>query len=104
MNCLLKYNNVIFLDYAKIIDKNNSFQYINNKLKCLHLRILSQDKLLKVLLEPSKEHGHCVKNSDEAYENYINNQILVKSFIYKRPRLHRFIRNDIIYFYENHKA
>jgi hypothetical protein len=100
-NCLMKYNNVIFLDYEKIIDKVNCFQYINNKLKKIQLRIISEDSLLKVLSQPSKEHGHSVKNSDEAYLNYSNNQILVKNFIYQRPQLYKFISNNIIFFYEN---
>jgi hypothetical protein len=102
IDCLNKYKNIIFLDYAKIIDKTICFSYINNKLKSINLKIFDENNLLKILSEPSKNHGNSVKNSEVAYANYYSNQLLVKNFIMQRDFIKHFIRYDIISFYERH--
>jgi hypothetical protein len=68
---LEKYNNIIFVDYYKIIDEDNTYNYLSSKLNSFGLKISSQTVLYKILNTPSKNHGFPVKNAKEANENKI---------------------------------
>ena len=94
-------SNVIFLDYYKIIDKNICYDYINSKLSLKDLYIESKYNLLQTLAEPSKTHGISHKNSDDAINSYISNQILVKNYIIKYTKIYNDVDHNIINYFEN---
>ena len=54
INVIEKNNNVIFIDYYKLIDDKISFNYINYKLSKFRLCIVSKLRLFKELNTPSK--------------------------------------------------
>ena len=102
MSILQRYPNAIFLDYNKVIDKSNSYNYINNKLSKINLSINSTVNFNKTLMEPSKKHGDPVKNTNEAKERYNDVNTMVKKFVQKIPNLNRSIkRSNLIKYYEN---
>ena len=92
--------NVMFLDYNKVIDKNNCFNYINTKLDKYNLCLKSNEKLLETLDKPSKGHGKPVKNSNEAIQSYLSNQILVKRFLKNKTKIHKDVNNKITNYFE----
>ena len=94
-------SNVIFLDYYKIIDKNICYDYINSKLSLKDLYIESKYNLLQTLAEPSKTHGISHKNSDDAINSYISNQILVKNYIINYTKIYNDVDHNIINYFEN---
>lgn len=61
-----KYENVICINYYKLLDVNTVKQYINNKLKSFKLALKSNDNIIAILNKPSKCHGKSVKNIKEA--------------------------------------
>jgi hypothetical protein len=66
---LNKYDNTIFINYEKII-KENSFEYINSKMEKFGIELSNREKFNKTINTPSKNHGHCVKNVNEAIIKY----------------------------------
>jgi hypothetical protein len=101
INVIEKNDNVIFIDYYKLINDKISFNYINYKLSKFGLCIVSKLKLLKELNTPSKNHGDCVNNSKTALDNYLKNQQLVKKFIITNTNLIEKVDTSIINFFEN---
>ena len=99
MNLIKKSKNVVFLDYKKVIDKNTSYNYINNELSKLNITVLSQPKFNIQLNTKSKKHGKPVKNSEEAKNSYNHNQIMVRKFITKIPILKKSINHQLESFY-----
>ena len=101
INIIEKNNNVIFIDYYKLIDDKISFNYINYKLSKFGLCIVSKLKLFQELNTPSKNHGDCVSNSKKALENYLMNQKLVKNYIINNTNLIEKVDTNINNFFEN---
>ena len=66
-------NRVIFIDYKKIIDRDNAFDYIQEKLKTFHFDIKYKDVVMTALDNPSKRDKYCVANSNEAFKQYRSN-------------------------------
>ena len=60
-----KYNNVIWIDYYKLLDKENVEKYIEDKIPFLNIKD-KQNIINDILNTPSKCHGASVKNSEEA--------------------------------------
>ena len=87
-----KYNNVIFIDYYKLIDKEHTFNYISKKLNTFSIKIIDKNKLYQVLNEPAKDHGKSVTNFNEAIKKQYNNVLNIKK---------ENINNDIVNFFEN---
>jgi hypothetical protein len=100
MSILNKYSNVVFLDYEKVIQKNNSYDYINNSLRKLNIFISSKSKFDKQLMTKAKSHGKSVKTADEAAQKFKQNQLMVKTFINKYNNLKKSIKNPLFTFYE----
>jgi hypothetical protein len=69
-NLMQQHNNVISLEYYKIIIPDSAGSYINRKLGKFGLEIVSLDHLHTVLHRPSKAHGNSVQNCDEAIKKY----------------------------------
>jgi hypothetical protein len=99
-----KNSNVIFVDYYKLINNECCFEYLNEKLYSLGIKINSRDKMMKELNKPSKTHGKCIKNSNLALNNYVSNQELVKQFIIKNTKLIHAINTKIIKYFENEES
>jgi hypothetical protein len=100
MSILNKYSNVVFLDYEKVIQKNESYDYINNALRKINIFISSKSKFDIQLMTKAKSHGNSVKTADEAAQKFNKNQKMVKTFINKHNNLKRSIKNQLITFYE----
>ena len=66
MSIIKKNNNVVWIDYCKLVDKNNSYDYIQEKIKSVNLKLNSKNKLLYYLNTPAKHHGDSVKTSEVA--------------------------------------
>lgn len=60
-----KYNNVIWIDYYKLLDKENVKKYIEDKLSSFNIKI-NENNINDILNKPSKIHGNLVNNSEEA--------------------------------------
>ena len=101
LSILNKFDNVIFLDYEKVIDANSSFDYINSKLQSLNLCILSKDKFMLELSKPAKTHGATVKSATEAKKIYNINNNMVEQFVRKIPGFHNSISNTVLHYFEN---
>jgi len=63
---IAKYENVICINYYKLLDVDSVKQYINNKLKPFKLSLKPSDNIIAILNKPSKGHGKPVKNVKEA--------------------------------------
>jgi hypothetical protein len=100
MSLLNKYSNVVFLDYEKVIQKHDSYDYINNALRKLNVFISSKSNFDIQLMTKAKSHGHSVKSADEAAQNFNKNQNMVKTFINKHKNLKKSIKSSLITFYE----
>lgn len=101
INIIKKNNNIIFIDYYKLINHKISFNYINYKLSKLGVRINNKLKLFEELSKPSKHHGKCINNSRIALNNYPINQELVKNFIIRNTNLIDKVDANITNFFEN---
>jgi len=101
ISILNNFNNVIFMDYEKVIDTNTSFDYINSKLQKINLQITSKDKMMIELSKPSKNHGSPINSATDAKNNYKNNNEMVKQFVEKIPVLNKSVRSSIINYFEN---
>jgi hypothetical protein len=62
---LTKHNNVIWVDYYKLLEKDG-FKYLNKKLSKLNLSLLSEKKYKDTLNQPSKSGVNLANNSQEA--------------------------------------
>ena len=100
-NLIEKKSNVIFVDYYKLINKDTCFEYLNQKLSPLGIKITNREKMMKELNKPAKNHGKCIQNSNMALQDYISNQELVKQFIIKNTNLNRNINTKVIKYFEN---
>ena len=102
ISILNNFNNVIFIDYEKIIDTDThtSFDYINSKLQKINLQITSKDKTMIELSKPSKNHGDPVNSATDAKNNYKQNNEMVKQFVQKIPVLNKSVRSIIINYFE----
>jgi len=100
MSILNKYNNVVFLDYGKVIQREISYDYINSVLSKFNLFISSKIKFYINLSTPSKSHGCSVKSDIIANQNYLSNKEMVKNFINKNYILKKSVKQFIIDFYE----
>ncbi len=96
-------DNVIFLDYYKIIQKNTMFNYMNKKLSRLNISLRSEKNVKQILDTPSKGHGQSVNNSDSALGIYLINQKLVSKYLIKNTNIYGFISKKIMYLFENKK-
>jgi hypothetical protein len=100
MSILNNYNNVIFLDYEKIIDIETSYDYVNAKLNKLNLFISSKTNFDIQLMNPSKVHGSPVKSCIIAKQNYLLNKDMIKKNVNNNDNLKKSIDELIIDFYE----
>ena len=100
MSILNRYNNVVFLDYAKLIQKNTAYDYVNNTLRKINLYISSKPNFDIQLMKPAKSHGSNVKNADEAAVQYMDTKKLLKLFVNIHPNLQKSINTNLISFYE----
>ena len=101
MGIIEKYSNVIFIDYYKLINNDTCFEYLNQKLSPLGIKINNREKMMKELNKPAKNHGKCIQNSNLALQNYLLNQELVKQFVIKNTNLKRNINTKVIKYFEN---
>jgi hypothetical protein len=101
ISILNNFNNVIFMDYEKIIDNNTSFDYINSKLQKVNLQITSPNKIMIELSKPSKNHGAPINSAIDAKNNYKQNNEMVKQFVQKIPVLNKSVKSSIINYFEN---
>jgi hypothetical protein len=101
ISILNNFNNVIFMDYEKVIDTNTSFDYINSKLQKINLQITSRDKIIIELSQPSKHHGVSIKCATDAKKIYKTNNEMVKQFVEKIPSLNKSVMPCIINYFEN---
>lgn len=99
MSFINKYPNVIFLDYEKVIKRETSYDYVNNKLENLNIKIASKPKFYLQLNTKAKSHGHSVKSADDANKVYKYNNQLVRSFINKFPTLASSVNPILLNFY-----
>ena len=63
---IAKYENVICINYYKLLDVDTVKHYINNKLKPFKLSLKPSDNIIAILNKPSKGHGSPVQNVKEA--------------------------------------
>jgi hypothetical protein len=103
MDIIEKNSNVIFVDYYKLINNETSFDYLNQKLLPLGIKINNREKMMKELNKPAKNHGLCIKNSNLALQNYVSNQELVKQFVIQNTNLNRNVNTKVIKYFENEK-
>jgi hypothetical protein len=101
MDIIEKNSNVIFVDYYKLINKDTCFEYLNQKLSSLGIKMNNQEKMMKELNKPAKNHGLCIQNSNLALQNYISNQELVKQFVIQNTNLNHTIDTKVIKYFEN---
>lgn len=86
-NICSKYPNVIWLEYNILINKEISYQYLNNKLFKTNLRFKSKEKIINILEKPSKnpnkEYG---KNCDQAlaHLNELKQKEIERKYLYSR--------------------
>ena len=100
ISLLNKFNNIVFLDYHKLL-KDNSYAYINSKLKKLNLTIRSEKLFKEILDKPAKPHGnsvHCVKEAQDKYDGVHK---MVKNFVNHNELLKKSIKHDITMYYED---
>lgn len=71
------YDNVIFVNYYKLLDNATVKTYIKNKLAPFPLTIKSDDNINTILQHPAKKHGKSVQNANEALlkKKLINKQL-----------------------------
>lgn len=101
MDIIEKNSNVVFVDYYKLINNETCFDYLNQKLLPLGIKIRNQEKMMEQLNKPAKQHGACIKNSLFALNKYMYNQELVQNFIMKNTNLNSSINNQVIDYFEN---
>ncbi len=101
MDIIEKNSNVIFIDYYKVINKDTCFEYLNQKLSPLGIKVNNREKMMKQLNRPSKTHGKCIQNSNMALQNYLLNQELVKKFVITNTKLNHTIDTKVIQYFEN---
>ena len=95
MELINKYENVIFLNYYDIIQKEKTIDYLSNKLFKFNLYIKPDNNILSVLNRPAKGHGQSVKSAKEAIQKRkaciekINNDRTNRSTIkkYQNPEI-----------------
>jgi hypothetical protein len=90
------YENILFLDYYKIINSVNSFNYINNKLHKFNFSLVSEEQFKCILSKPAKSHGDCVINSKQALDIYLHNQIMVQHHIKHYTNMYKYVNQNII--------
>ena len=90
------YENILFLDYYKIINSDNSFNYINNKLHKFNFSLVSEEQFKKVLSKPSKTHGNSIKNSKCALDIYLTNQKMVQHHVKHYTNMYKYVNTNII--------
>jgi hypothetical protein len=101
MDIIEKNSNVIFIDYYKLINNDTCFEYLNQKLYPLGIKINNREQMMKQLNKPAKTHGKCIQNSNIALQNYLLNQELVKQFVIQNTNLNHTIDTKIIEYFEN---
>ncbi len=101
MDIIEKNSNVVFVDYYKLINKDTCFEYLNQKLSPLGIKVNNREKMMKELNKPAKKHGKCIQNSNIALQNYLLNQELVKQFVIKNTKLNHTINTKVIEYFEN---
>jgi hypothetical protein len=65
-----KHANIIYLEYNKIIIKENLLNYIGQKIKKYSIKIKSEEHLFETLERPAKGHGQSVYSYIEALNKY----------------------------------
>ena len=101
LSLLNQFDNVIFLDYEKIIDTPTSYDYLNTKLQKINLRVLSKDNYYLELSRPAKQHGASVLCATEANKKFKQNNDMVKRFVQQIPSFNKSIKSELITFFEN---
>lgn len=91
-------SNVIIVNYDELIS-DNGFEYLNSKLNNSELEILSKELFIKQLNKPSKKHGHCVKNNQEALKYILHDNLAGKKLV-ESNNLKSFVDLDLINFFE----
>jgi hypothetical protein len=104
MDIIEKNSNVIFVDYYKLINNETCFEYVNQKLLPLGIKVNNRDQMMKQLNKPAKTHGKCIQNSNIALQNYLLNQELVKQFVIKNTKLNNNIDKKVIEYFENRET
>ena len=93
-----KYNNVICINYYKLLDINTVKQYINSKLNPFKLHLKSNDTIGIILNKPSKTHGNSVKNVREALIKKIKLEKRLEN-TNEKQLMDRMIDNSIVPFF-----
>ena len=101
MDIIEKNSNVIFVDYYKLINNETCFDYLNQKLLPLGIKIQNREKMIEQLNKPSKQDGSCIQNSTIALNKYMYNQQLIKQFVIKNTKLNSNINKKVIGYFEN---
>ena len=104
MDIIEKNSNVVFIDYYKLINNETCFDYLNEKLSSLGIKINNREKMMIQLNKPSKNHGKSIQNSNLALQNYLSNQEMVKEFVIKNTKLNHKINNKVIEYFENEET
>jgi len=104
MDIIEKNSNVIFVDYYKLINNDSSFEYLNQKLSPLGIKVNNREKMMLQLNKPAKNHGKCIQNSNLALQNYVSNQDLVKQFVIQNTKLNHTINTKVIEYFENDES
>lgn len=104
MDILEKNSNVVFIDYYKLINNESCFEYLNQKLSPLGIKIQNREKMMKEMNKPAKNHGKSIQNSNLALKNYLSNQELVKQFVIKNTKLNHTVNTKIIQYFENEET
>jgi hypothetical protein len=97
---LNKYNNIIFIDYYKLIDRNG-YQYLEQKLLKLKIKIPNLALFNKIMNCPSKNHGNCISNNLEALRIKNLNYITIKNEIEQNKYLYQSLNTELYNYFEN---
>ena len=94
---------VIFIDYYKMIHKETAAGYIQEKLSGIGLQLVNTSNVLSVLQKPSKSHGKGVApNSDMAFQRYSAVSDKIKqTMISDHPTMYSRISTEIMDWYDD---
>lgn len=93
---LLIHDNVIMINYFKMIDPLNGFKYLQKKLRKLGFDYVDEQFYRYQLNKSSKTHGKPVKNADEAINRKDQIKIQMQNFVHDNQSLKNSL-NEILY-------
>ena len=94
-------DNVIFIDYYKLIDPVNGYSYLNERLKKWDMTLHDQGHFYECLSKPSKTHGRPVHTNIEAIKKKESNVSKIKEEIQKTPIFLNSYNDSLYSYFEN---